>query len=132
MLEAHMGVPMAHAVLCPINTRLDAPTVRFILGHSRAKVLLLDREFAAVATAALDGVANPPRVVVVDDPEGPGGAAIEATPEEALEQQLVRSPWTTRRAACPYFSLTISFTLDSLIGCLPFPISTLLLEQHSS
>lgn len=82
MLEAHMGVPMAHAVLCPINTRLDAPTVRFILGHSRAKVLLLDREFAAVATAALDGVANPPRVVVVDDPEGPGGAAIEATPYE--------------------------------------------------
>ena len=30
MLEAHMAVPMAHAVLCPINTRLDAPTVRFI------------------------------------------------------------------------------------------------------
>ncbi|MCA3433288.1 MAG: AMP-binding protein, partial [Roseomonas sp.] len=28
MLEAHNGVPMAHAVLCPINTRLDAATVR--------------------------------------------------------------------------------------------------------
>ena len=80
MLEAHMGVPMAHAVLCPINTRLDAPTVRFILGHSGAKVLLLDREFAAVAAAALDGVSNPPRLVVVDD--GVDGAAIEATDYE--------------------------------------------------
>jgi fatty-acyl-CoA synthase len=80
MLEAHMGVPMAHAVLCPINTRLDAATVRFILGHSGAKVLLLDREYAAVATVALNGVTNPPRVVVVDD--GVEGAAIDAVPYE--------------------------------------------------
>ncbi len=82
MLEAHMGVPMAHAVLCPINTRLDAPTVRFIFGHSGAKVLLLDREFAALAAAALDGAEARPRIVVVDDPEGPGGAEIDATPYE--------------------------------------------------
>jgi fatty-acyl-CoA synthase len=84
MLEAHMGVPMAHAVLCPINTRLDAASVRFILGHSGAKVLLVDREFAALAAAALAGMGEPPRVVVVDDPEGPGGAAIEAEPYEAF------------------------------------------------
>jgi len=82
MLEAHMGVPMAHAVLCPINTRLDAATVRFILGHSGAKVLILEREYAALGAAALAGTENAPRVVVVDDPEGPGGAAIEATPYE--------------------------------------------------
>ncbi|WP_198376826.1 AMP-binding protein [Neoroseomonas rubea] len=82
MLEAHMGVPMAHAVLCPINARLDAPTVRFILGHAGAKVLLLDREFSALAAAALDGVAVPPRIVIVDDPEGPGGAEIDATAYE--------------------------------------------------
>ncbi len=84
MLEAHFGVPMAHGVLCPINTRLDAATVRFILGHSGAKVLLLDREFAALAARALDGLAAPPRVVVVDDPEGPGGAALDATSYEAF------------------------------------------------
>jgi len=84
MLEVHMAAPMAHAVLCPINTRLDAPTVRFILGHSGARVLLLDREFATLAGAALEGNANPPRVVVVDDPEGPGGADIDATPYEAF------------------------------------------------
>jgi fatty-acyl-CoA synthase len=82
MLEAHNGVPMAHAVLCPINTRLDAPTVRFILGHSGAKVLLLDREFAALVNTALEGLENPPRIIIIDDPEGPGGAAIDATPYE--------------------------------------------------
>jgi fatty-acyl-CoA synthase len=82
MLEAHVGVPAAQAVLCPINIRLDPATVRFILDHSGAKVLLLDREFASLATAALEGLAAPPRVVVVDDPEGQGGAAIDATPYE--------------------------------------------------
>ncbi len=82
MLEAHFGVPAAQAVLCPINIRLDPATVRFILEHSGAKVLLLDREFASLANAALEGLAAPPRVVVVDDPEGPGGAAIDATPYE--------------------------------------------------
>jgi fatty-acyl-CoA synthase len=82
MLEAHNAVPMAHAVLCPINTRLDAPTVRFILGHSGAKFLLLDREFAALVNTALEGAENPPRVIIIDDPEGPGGATIDATPYE--------------------------------------------------
>ena len=82
MLDAHMAVPMAYAVLCPINTRLDAATVRFILGHSGAKVLILDREFAALAVAALQGMQAPPRIILVDDPEGPGGAEIDATPYE--------------------------------------------------
>ena len=84
MLEAHYGVPMAHAVLCPINIRLDAATIRFILAHSGAKVLLVDREFAAIAVSALEGLEARPIVVVVDDPEGPGGAELDARPYEDL------------------------------------------------
>ena len=53
MIEAHYGVPMAGAVLNSINVRLDAPTVAFILAHSASKVLIVDREFAATARAAL-------------------------------------------------------------------------------
>jgi fatty-acyl-CoA synthase len=75
MLEAHNGVPMAGGVLCPINTRLDAATIGFILRHSGARVFLLDREFAAVAAVALAGMEAPPRVVLVDDPLGPAGGA---------------------------------------------------------
>ena len=43
MLEAHYAVPMLGAVLCPINIRLDAGAVAFILQHSEAKVVLVDR-----------------------------------------------------------------------------------------
>ena len=53
MLEAHYAVPMLGAVLCSINIRLDAGAIGFILGHSEAKVVLVDREFAAVMGAAV-------------------------------------------------------------------------------
>ena len=69
MLEAHYGVPMAGAVLLTINIRLDAPAVGFILRHSEAQVLLVDREWGAVARAALAEVPEPPRVVEIADPE---------------------------------------------------------------
>lgn len=54
MLESHFSVPMIGAVLNAINTRLDAKTVAFILGHAEAKVLLADAEFAPVLSEALD------------------------------------------------------------------------------
>jgi fatty-acyl-CoA synthase len=84
MLEAHFAIPATGGVLCPINTRLDAATIGFVLRHSGARVLLLDREYAAVAKAALASLDVPPRVVVADDPEGPGGETIDATPYEAF------------------------------------------------
>src|SRR4051794_3255704 len=74
MIEAHFGVPMTGAVLVPINIRLDAASITFILEHSEAKVLLVDRAFSALAATALAPLARPPVVVDVDDPEygGPG------------------------------------------------------------
>ena len=60
MLEAHYAVPMLGAVLCSINIRLDAGAVAFILRHSEAKVVLVDREFAAMMPA------GGPRVVEID------------------------------------------------------------------
>jgi fatty-acyl-CoA synthase len=84
MLEAHAAVPATGGALCPLNTRLDATTIGFILRHSGARLLLLDREYAAVAKAALATCDAPPRVILVDDPEGPGGEAIEATDYEAF------------------------------------------------
>ena len=77
MVEAHFGVPMAGAVLNAINFRLDPATVRFILDHGGARVLLADREFAPLARAALEGVEAPPLVVDINDalapPGGPAG-----------------------------------------------------------
>jgi 3-(methylthio)propionyl---CoA ligase len=85
MLEAHYGVPMAGAVICTVNIRLDAPAVAFILRHSGAKVFLVDREWAAVAQAALAELPDPPLVVGIDDPEAAGaGGEIGATDYETF------------------------------------------------
>jgi len=66
--EAHFGVPMSGAVLNALNTRLDARAIAFMLEHGEAKVLLVDREFSALAAAALGMTDRRPIVIGVDDP----------------------------------------------------------------
>jgi fatty-acyl-CoA synthase len=84
MLEAHNGVPMLGAVLCPINFRLDAGSVAFILHHSEAKVLLADREFSPVIGAALAMLEHKPQVIDIDDPLAVGGALLGVMDYEAF------------------------------------------------
>jgi fatty-acyl-CoA synthase len=74
MVEAHFGVPMAGCVLNAINTRLDAGTIAFMLEHGEARLLLVDREFAPTAKAAVARLGRAIEVVDVDDPlyGGPG------------------------------------------------------------
>jgi fatty-acyl-CoA synthase len=74
MLDAHYGVPMCGAVLNTINTRLDADTVAYILGHGEAKAIVVDRQFAPVVGAALAQVKRRILVIDNDDPlyTGPG------------------------------------------------------------
>ncbi len=71
MLEAHNAIPALGAVLCPINTRLDAGAIGFILRHSEAKVVLIDGEFAAVMQRALQQAGTTPLVIDIDDASGP-------------------------------------------------------------
>src|SRR5690606_8573118 len=85
MYEAHFGVPMSGAVLNAINVRLDAAAIAFILTHGGAKVLLVDREFAAVAADAIRRCEHPPRVIDIDDPVYAGeGRRIGEMDDEAL------------------------------------------------
>jgi fatty-acyl-CoA synthase len=86
MLELHYAVPMLGAVLNTINTRLDAAMVRFILEHGEAKIVFVDTEFSALLTAALDGMANPPRVIEFRDPEWREGG-IESAPASLFAEQ---------------------------------------------
>ncbi|ESZ34849.1 AMP-binding protein [Mesorhizobium sp. L2C067A000] len=69
MLEAHFGVPMAKAVLHSLNTRLDAAVIAFQLDHAETKVLIVDREFAAVVKQALALAKVKPLVIDYDDPD---------------------------------------------------------------
>jgi fatty-acyl-CoA synthase len=88
MYEAHFGVPMTGAVLNTLNTRLDAPTIRFMLEHGEAKVLLVDREYASLALTALAGIDFRPLVIDVDDPayEGEGDPLGEVEYEALLRE----------------------------------------------
>ena len=84
MLEAHYGVPMAGAILLTINIRLDAAAIGFILQHSQAKLLLVDREYTGVAGVALAGMDTPPPVVDIVDSEAPAGPALGPIDYEAF------------------------------------------------
>ena len=68
MYEAHFGVPMCGAVLNTLNTRLDAPTIAFMLQHGGARVLITDREFSPVIGPALKLLEHKPLVIDIDDP----------------------------------------------------------------
>ncbi len=84
LLEAHFGVPMTGGVLNALNTRLDAATIAFILEHGEAKVLIADKEFSGVVDAALEGLAETPLVIDIDDPLGAGGELLGETDYESF------------------------------------------------
>src|SRR5580698_7412692 len=84
MVEAHFGVPMCGAVLNPLNTRLDAETIAFMLRHGETKVLITDREFSPVVGVALARLDAPPLVIDVDDPAFVGGRLLGQTDYETF------------------------------------------------
>jgi fatty-acyl-CoA synthase len=85
LLEAHYGVPAAGAVLVAINTRLTAEEIAYILRHSGARTLVVDRALAHLVEGA-----SVERVIVC----GEGGdyeellaAAGEGEPEDRVESE---------------------------------------------
>ncbi len=67
IFEAHYSVPMTGAVLNTINTRLDAKTVAYIIDHSEAKVLIVDRQLHSVLKKALELSINKPLIIDIND-----------------------------------------------------------------
>ena len=67
IFEAHYSVPMTGAVLNTINIRLDAKTVSYILEHSDAKVLIVDRQFHEVVKKALLSIKKKNKIVDIHD-----------------------------------------------------------------
>ena len=67
IFEAHYSVPMTGAVLNTINIRLDAKTVSYILEHSDAKVLIVDRQFHEVVKKALLSIKKKIKIIDIHD-----------------------------------------------------------------
>ncbi|KAM1202084.1 hypothetical protein TB2_017858 [Malus domestica] len=75
MYELHFAVPMAGAVLCTLNSRLDSAMISVLLSHSKAKVVFVDYQLLEIANGALDLLAQktdtkPPILVLIADSEG--------------------------------------------------------------
>jgi fatty-acyl-CoA synthase len=66
MVEAHFGIPMSGAVLNALNTRLDAPTIAFMLDHGEAKAVIVDPEFAGVMKQAISLRKGQQPLLVID------------------------------------------------------------------
>ncbi len=64
IFEAHYSVPMCGAVLNTINIRLDAKTISYILNHSDAKVLVVDRQLHTEVKKALKTVKK--EIIIID------------------------------------------------------------------
>ena len=98
MYEAHFAVPMAGAVMHCLNVRLDAEAIAFQLDHGGAKILLVDREYSATVTAALDMLDEKPIVIDVDDPAFDGGEFVgEMEYEEFLATGDPEFSWALPR-----------------------------------
>ena len=80
LLEAHYAVPMAGAVLNPLNYRLDARAIAFILDHGAAKLLIVDREFGPLAQEALRELGRD--IPLVEIADGDNGAPLGGTEYE--------------------------------------------------
>ena len=67
IFEAHYSVPMTGAVLNTINIRLDAKTILYILEHSEAKVLVVDRQLHVEVKKALISLKKKITIIDIND-----------------------------------------------------------------
>ena len=67
IFEAHYSVPMTGAVLNTINIRLDANTIAYILNHSDAKVLVVDRQLHGEVKKALSTLKKDITIIDIND-----------------------------------------------------------------
>nr|UPT51113.1 acyl-activating enzyme 2 [Pogostemon cablin] len=71
MLELHFAVPMAGAVICPLNTRQDLNMISVLLQHSESKIIFVDHQFLQLARRACNLLAEkkikPPTLVLIPE-----------------------------------------------------------------
>ena len=91
LLEAHYGVPAAGAVLVAINTRLAAGEIAYILAHSGARYLFVDRALEALVDAEALTAAGV-TVVRIDD---------TGAPDDPYEAFLAGAAGDDARTAAP-------------------------------
>ena len=92
--ESLFGVPACGAVLNPINIRLDADAIAFILDHGEAKAVMVDTEFAPVMREALAKCSVKPLIIDIADEQAPCHERLgDLEYEELLAEGDPEAPW---------------------------------------
>lgn len=143
LLEGYYGVVQAGAILLPINIRLSPDEIAYILEHSDARVLFVDRDFAPIQAAICKDLPNPPRVVWLSGVPEEGGILYDdllaaASPDDppALEidendvAELFYTSGTTGRPKGVMLTHR-NLYLHALIGLASLPISDADVQLHT-
>lgn len=98
MLEAIFAANHLGGVAMPINWRLAAPEVRYILEHAEAAALVFDPDLGDLVDAAVDGMATPPLCVPTTGLAAVRSAPVEpvATADDAVHRLMYTSGTTGR------------------------------------
>jgi fatty-acyl-CoA synthase len=97
MLIAHFAVPLAQAVLVPINTRLAPPEIKYICDHSGASHLFVDQE---LLPSVVPVIADLPSIVQVVEIPPTGTSQGPSLPRSVTYAEFLRQgneiplPWT--------------------------------------
>ncbi len=106
MLVAHFGVPLAGAVLVPVNIRLSPEEIGYVCDHSGARVLVADTEYLPALAPLLGRLRTVELVVGVSDPAGPAVPGATELAHLSYADLLVRGsddqlPWTVEDELSP-------------------------------
>ncbi len=94
--ESLFGVPATGAVINPINIRLDADAIAFILEHGESKVVFVDTEFSAVVKQAISQLKKKPLLIDIADEKATSHEQIgEIEYEDFIAQGNSDFSWTT-------------------------------------
>jgi fatty-acyl-CoA synthase len=112
MLVANFGVPLAGAILVPINTRLSAEEILYICDHSGARLLVADTELLPALASVLGKLRTVQEVVAISDPFGPAPAGAADLAHVSYGQLLARGsgdplPWVVEDELGP---ISINYT----------------------
>src|SRR5258706_5420206 len=86
-LEGFFAVPMMGAVLLTVNVRLSPEQIAFTINQARAKLLLVNSEFAPILSVIKDRLETVRRYVLISDRDAPESPV----PFAAEYEQLVES-----------------------------------------
>ena len=88
LLEGYYGVPLTHAIVMPLNVRLQPAELEAILSHAEVRMLLFENDFVPYVSALRKSCPSIERFVAIDG-NAPG---VDLSLEELLSHGRIERP----------------------------------------